>query len=174
MTEADPGKAPKSKGPGELFGKYLIQDLIGRGAYSTVYRAQFQGGYGFRKRVALKVMRRRLASAEEEVSQDFLNEARLGAAIQHPNLVEFYECGRVGDRLYIAMELVEGPNLAEVIRTVPSLGLQLEDDFVLALALQTARGLQALHTATVEGTRIWAIHRDLKPGNILLSPVGQA
>ena len=161
-------------GDTDLFGKYRLKHLIGRGAYSTVFRAEYQGGYGFRKPVALKVMRRRLSSVDEPASQEFLNEARLGAAIQHPNLVEFYECGRVGDRLYIAMELVPGPNLAEVIRIAPSLGLQLEDEFVLTVAHQTARGLAALHSAQVEGSRIWAIHRDLKPGNILLSPAGHA
>jgi len=158
----------------DLFGKYRLQHLIGRGAYSTVFRAEYQGGYGFRKPVALKVMRRRLTSADEPASQEFLNEARLGAAILHPNLVEFYECGRVGDRLYIAMELVPGPNLADVIRVAPTLGMQIEDDFVMAVAQQTARGLAALHTAQVEGSPIWAIHRDLKPGNVLLSPAGLA
>ena len=158
----------------DLFGKYRLEHLIGRGAHSTVFRAEFLGGYGFRKPVALKVLRRRLSSDDSDATQEFLNEARLGAAIQHPNLVEFYECGRVGERLYIAMELVDGPNLSEVIRIAPSLGIQIEDDFVAAIALQTARGLAALHSAVVEGSQIWAIHRDLKPGNILLSPAGLA
>jgi serine/threonine protein kinase len=169
------GDTPNKKSDdGKLFGRYRIADIIGRGGYSTVYRAELQGGFGFRKAVALKVMRRRLESADEPVSQDFLNEARLGGSVQHPHLVEFYECGRVGDRLYIAMELVKGPSLAEVVRITPNLGLEIEDDVVLALAMQIARGLAALHDARVDGKRILAIHRDLKPGNVLLSPAGHA
>ena len=171
MADAPPDT---DSGAGKLFGRYRILDVIGRGGYSTVYRAELQGGFGFRKQVALKVMRRRLESADEPVSQDFLNEARLGGSVQHPNLVEFYECGRVGDRLYIAMEIVQGPSLAEVVRVTPNLGLEIEDDVVLAIAMQVARGLAALHDARVDGQRIEAIHRDLKPGNILLSPAGQA
>jgi len=158
----------------ELFGKYRLQQLIGRGAFATVFRAEYQGGLGFRKQVALKVMRRRLTGADDPVFIKFLNEARLGAAILHPNLVEFYECGRVGDRLYIAMELIPGPTLADVIQVAPDLGHLLDDDFVLALVHQTARGLAALHSTVVEGAHVWAIHGDLKPGNIMLSPAGVA
>jgi serine/threonine protein kinase len=158
----------------KIFGKYRLLSLLGRGAFSTVYRAELHSSYGFRKRVAIKVMRRRLSSTNEPASQEFLNEARLGAAVQHPNLVEFYECGRVGDRLYIAMELVEGPSLAELVKVSPNLGMAIEDDVVLAVAMQCARGLRALHTAVVDDQPIQAIHRDLKPGNILLSPAGQA
>ncbi len=158
----------------KIFGKYRLVSLLGRGAFSTVYRAELHSSYGFRKRVAIKVMRRRLSSTNEPASQEFLNEARLGAAVQHPNLVEFYECGRVGDRLYIAMELVEGPSLAELVKVSPNLGATIEDDVVLAVAMQCARGLRALHMAVVDDQPIRAIHRDLKPGNILLSPAGQA
>ena len=158
----------------QVFGKYRLMSLLGRGAYSTVYCGELHSSYGFRKRVALKVMRRRLSSTNEPASQEFLNEARLGAAVQHPNLVEFYECGRVGDRLYIAMELVEGPSLAELIKVGPNLGLVVDDAVVLAVAMHAARGLRALHQAVVDDKPILAIHRDFKPGNILLSPAGQA
>jgi len=158
----------------QRFGNYLVRGLIGHGGFATVYRAEFMGEFGFRKEVALKVLRRRLHSLEERVSAEFLNEARLGASIRHPNLVEFYECGRVGDRLYIAMELIAGPNLAQVMRMVPDLVDPLDDHVILAIAMQTARGVKGLHEAQVQGRKIEAIHRDLKPGNILLSQDGQA
>ncbi len=157
-----------------LFGRYRVQRLIGRGGFASVYRAEFLGEYGFRKPVALKVLRRRLRSLQELASKDFLNEARLGASIRHRNLVEFYECGRVGDRLYIAMELVEGPNLQQVLEERSELERYLDDDLVLAVALHTAHGLKALHEAAIDGVRLDPIHQDMKPGNILLSPEGQA
>lgn len=161
-------------GAPDLFGTYAIQSLIGRGSFSSVFRAQLQGQYGFRKQVALKVLRHRLKNADETVSADFLNEARLGASIRHPNLVEFYECGRVGDRLYIAMELVDGPDLGQLLQLVPDPLPPLSDELVITLAMQLARGLKALHLATHDGKPILAIHRDFKPGNILLSPHGLA
>ncbi len=162
------------KPAGELFGNYRIQSLIGHGGFASVYKAEFQGEFGFRKSVALKVLRRRLSSLDEEVWGEFLNEARLGASIRHPNLVEFYECGRVGDRLYIAMEIIAGPNLAQVMRMIPDLVDPLDDSVILATAMQMARGLKGLHAATLDDKEIGAIHRDMKPGNILLSPEGQA
>ena len=157
----------------ETFGAYAIDSVLGRGGYSTVYRAELLGSYGFRKPVALKVMRNRLSYSDEPASRDFLNEARLGAAVRHANLVEFYECGRVGDRLYIALELVEGPTLADIIKVAPTLGLELEDNSVLSVVMQSALGLRALHAAKVDGVSIRAIHRDFKPGNILISVAGE-
>ncbi len=157
-----------------LFGRYRLERLIGRGGFATVYRAEYQGEYGFRKPVALKVLRRRLQSVKDDVSAEFLNEARLGASIRDPNLVEFYECGRVGDRLYIAMELVEGPNLAQVLQNLDELSAPVGEQAIRSIAVQTARGLRALHRAKVGGEHINPIHQDMKPGNILLSPEGHA
>ena len=156
------------------FGDYVVLDTVGHGGFATVFRGEFRGAFGFRKQVALKVLQRRFEGSEERATRDFLNEARLGATIRHPNLVEFYECGRVGDRLYIAMELIDGPNLAQVLNLGGELPYPMGDDVILAIAMQVARGLKGLHAATVDGKRIEAIHRDLKPANILLSSEGQA
>ena len=156
------------------FGDYEILGTIGHGGFASVYRAAFHGSFGFRKQVALKVLHRRFDSVEEQASAEFLNEARLGASIRHPNLVEFYECGRVGDRLYIAMELVDGPNLAQVLQLGAELTAPITDDVIVAMAMQMARGLDGLHSAVVDDRAIGAVHRDFKPGNILISSLGQA
>jgi len=160
--------------PGTRFGSYRLLSMLGRGGFATVFRAELLGEYGFTKQVALKVLRRRVDSLDEREVTGFLNEARLGAYLSHANLVEFYECGRVDDLLYIAMELVSGPNLSQVLRMVPEHLDPLDSDAVLTIAAQTARGLKALHEATIDGRRLGAIHRDMKPANILLAPQGQA
>ncbi len=148
--------------------------MIGRGSFATVYRAELRGEFGFRKEVALKVLHKTARDFAERETMEFLREARLGAYIRHPNLVEFYECGRVHDRLYIAMELVRGPNLSQLMRLLPDRSDRLDERAALVIAQQTARGLQALHEATIKDQHIEAIHRDLKPANILLGSEGQA
>lgn len=160
--------------PGTRFGNYRLLSNLGRGGFATVFKAELMGEYGFTKQVALKVLRRRVDSLDEREVTGFLNEARLGAYLSHSNLVEFYECGRVDDLLYIAMELVPGPNLSQVLRMIPDHLDPLEPAAVLTIAAQTARGLKALHEATIDGRRLGAIHRDMKPANILLAPQGQA
>ncbi len=157
-----------------MFGNYRLERVIGRGTFATVYSAELEGQFGFRKQVALKILKRRVTRPDEPNTVSFLNEARLGAQIRHPNLVEFYECGRIGNRLYIAMELINGPNLAEVLETVRDLSTPINDQMIVEIAMQTARGLDALHSATHEGQQINAVHQDMKPGNILLSEAGQA
>jgi len=170
-TDPPPGGEPKREA---RFGDYVIVGTLGHGGFASVYRAEFRGAFGFRKQVALKVLHRRFDGSEDRATKDFLNEVRLGASIRHPHLVEFYECGRVGDRLYIAMELIDGPNLAQVLNLGGELPYPLGDDVILALAMQMARGLAGLHEAAVDDKPIRAIHRDLKPANILLSSQGQA
>ena len=157
--------------PGVSFGSYEIEAVLGRGSFATVYRAVLHGEFGFRKRVALKVLHRLTEPTDDRDAMEFLREAQLGAHIRHPNLVEFYECGRVGRQLYIAMELVPGPNLSHVLRAIPD---DIDPVISLVIAQQVARGLLALHEAKIDGQRIMAVHRDFKPANILLSIQGQA
>lgn len=84
------------------------------------------------------------------------------------------ECGRVEDRLYIALELVKGPNLSQLMRMPSERFGQITPDEMVVMAQQTARGLRALHEARIAGQEIRPIHRDLKPANILISTEGQA
>jgi len=158
-------------GPGFSFGSYEIEAVLGRGSFATVYRAVLHGEFGFRKRVALKVLHRLAEHSDDRDAMEFLREAQLGARIRHPNLVEFYECGRVGRQLYIALELVHGPNLSQVLRLLPH---EVDPVIALVIAQQVARGLVALHEAQIDGQRIMAVHRDFKPANVLLSTQGQA
>ncbi len=152
------------------FGRYRLLDVLGQGGMARVYLAELHGPAGFRKKVAVKILVPMPAVGGVESRELFLREARLGGLLRHPNIVDVYELGEEGDSPYIAMELVEGPTLLELVRQhriVPPRA-------TLELALQLCGGLAHAHGLLVEGRRAGLVHRDLKPGNVLLSPQGLA
>ena len=97
----------------QQLGRYTLHDLLGQGGAAKVYEAELNGPAGFRKRVALKVVTNAL---DDELQRDLVNEARLGALLRHPNVVDIYELGEENGRIYIAMELVNGPTIQQLIR----------------------------------------------------------
>src|ERR1035438_9733876 len=141
---------------GQRLAHYEIQEKLGEGGMGTVYRAYDPQ---LRRPVALKVLPPEYASDPERRSR-LLREARAASALNHPNVVGIYEVGSDNGVDFIAMELVEGKSLGKII---PANGMPLGK--ALDYAVQIASGLAKAHAAGV-------IHRDLKPGNIMLSHDG--
>ena len=142
--------------PGQTLAHYRLEAKLGEGGMGAVYRAY---DTRLRRQVALKVLAvERLADPQGK--QRLLREARAASALNHPNIVTVYEIGSDGGVDFIAMELVEGKSLKEAI---PVKGLPLGK--ALDYATQIAGGLAEAHAAGV-------IHRDLKPGNIMVSAGG--
>ena len=131
--------------PGATFGRYRIEGIVGRGGMAAVYRAT---ELALSRQVALKVM----VSAAPRLR----SEALAAAAIEHPHVVPVYDLGSVDGVPYIAMRLIEGPSLAEVVARGP-----LEPRRAVALIVQVAGALEAAHARGV-------LHRDVKPANVLL------
>ena len=142
---------------GTLLGDYRIEQLIGRGGMGIVYRAE-QLGLG--RQVALKVISPELAQ-DPDFRERFKRESRLAAGIDHPNVIPIHEAGEADGLLYIAMRYVEGTALKTVISDEgplpPADALELVAQAASALDLAHSRGL---------------VHRDVKPGNILLAEEG--
>src|SRR5689334_919633 len=163
----------KSFGSSASVGKYRFLAEIGFGGMSEVYLTVTQGGLaGFQKLVALKLLRRDLAE-DEEFRQMFLDEARLCARLNHPNVVQTYDVGEDRGRYYIAMEYLEGQTFERIRRArgasqrVP-LGMQLH---MLAQALT---GLHYAHElADYSGTAMAIVHRDVTPSNVFITYDGQ-
>jgi serine/threonine protein kinase len=130
-------------------GRYRLERPLGHGGMASVFAAR---DTGLDRAVAVKLLAENLAD-DKELRKRFLREARLAARLSHPNVVSVFDAGEYDGRPYIVMELVEGETLAERGR-VP-----LEE--ARALALQAARGLAHAHDAGL-------IHRDIKPGNLLV------
>ncbi len=161
--------------PGEIsdedlpldFGRYQLQELIGRGGMGLVFRAWLLGPAGFRKELALKLIRS--VDPSERTRQRFLNEARLGAMLDHPNLVSTQDLGEHQGQLFIAMDLVRGIGLDALLQHMGPLS----GTATMDVAVQLCAGLAAAHGSSRDGGP-GLVHCDLKPGNVLLSDTGLA
>lgn len=153
----------------QRFGQYQLKTLIDQGDYASLYRASCQEPDKLGRPATVLVLRRHLSKADDPRWDSFLTMARSAAAGAHPHLLSYLECGRVGRRLFLAVEPISGPNLAQVLKVNSSLTEPLTEDVILPVALQLAQGLEALHAAPGGGADV---HGDLKPSNIFLFPDG--
>ncbi len=145
-----------------MFGRYRLQDLLGAGGMARVYRAELLGPAGFRKAVALKIMRADGINADRLA---LVREGCLVGRLNHPHIVDVYELGEKDGQPFIAMELIDGLTLSELIeRTDPVPGA-----VVLEIGVAVAAGLAKAHAFVSEGGPVGLVHRDLKPSNILIS-----
>ena len=133
--------------------QYVILAELGRGGMGRVYKARHRT---MNRTVALKVLAPDLTSSPR--AQDmFLREVRAVAQLVHPNLVTAFDANLVGDRYYLVLEYVDGPNLDQLVRSRGALVVGQACDFIR----QAAQGLQCAHVAGM-------VHRDIKPANILV------
>src|SRR3984893_9186459 len=142
--------------PGTKFGSYEIVAPLGAGGMGEVYRAR---DTRLERTVAIKLLPAAL-SANSERLQRFEQEARSASALNHPNIITIYEMGQDGPTRYIAMELVEGKTLRELLA-----GGLLPMRKTIEIAAQIAEGLTKAHEAGIT-------HRDLKPENLMVSHDG--
>jgi len=141
---------------GTRLGHYEILSLLGAGGMGEVYRAKDPA---LGREVAVKVLPEALALDRHRLSR-FEQEARAASALNHPNIVTIHEIGREGDVAYIAMELVDGQTVREIVDFKPIAVRRL-----LNLSAQIAEGLSKAHAAGI-------VHRDLKPENLMVSKDG--
>ena len=142
---------------GTRLGSYEIVAPIGAGGMGEVYRAK-DAKLG--REIAIKVLPEAVAS-DAERRQRFEQEARSASALNHPNILTVYDIGEADGTVYIAMELVEGKTLRELVAS----GEPLPTKKLLDVAVQTAEGLAKAHSAGI-------VHRDLKPENLMVSKDG--
>jgi serine/threonine-protein kinase len=153
-------------------GPYELLEKLATGGMAEIYIARREGPHGFSKRIALKRILPQLAADPEFVAM-FIDEARLCAQLAHPNLVQVFDFGEEGCELYMAMELVEGTTAAKVVRAAAGRSEPVPTEVALQIALSVGRGLAHAHEASDdEGRPLGLVHRDVSPGNILISRSG--
>jgi serine/threonine-protein kinase len=156
-------------------GKYKLIKLIASGGMAEVYLAKQAGAAGFEKLVCLKRILPHLARDKQFVDM-FLNEARLAAALDHPNIVNIFDLGEANGNYYIAMEFIDGPNLRSIAKRASELGELLPIAEVVKIISQAAGGLHYAHelTDSATGQPLGLVHRDISPDNILVHKNGSA
>ena len=151
------------------FGRYQLLERIAVGGMAEVFLARSFGAEGFEKRVVIKRILPELASQPRFVA-NFVNEAKLGAALNHPNVVQIFDLGRVGDEPYIAMEHIHGRDLAQVMRVLRGRGEVVPADIAASIVASAARALAHAHTRTTpDGRSLQIVHRDVSPHNVIVS-----
>ncbi|MDI1480631.1 protein kinase [Polyangium sp. y55x31] len=159
--------------PGSTLGRYEILLRVAKGGMASVWAARLQGSRGFQKTVAIKTMLPDV-SDDPDFETMFLDEARVAARIRHPNVVEIFDLGEQDDILYIVMEWVEGDTLSTVQKASKTLG-GIPQNIILRIASQICAGLHAAHELRDDnGALVDLVHRDISPGNILISTSGFA
>ncbi len=156
----------------ESFGPYVVYEQLGIGGMAEVHRAEQSGIEGFRKVVALKRMLPHLAQNAEMV-RSFVREARLAAYLRHANVAQTYELGKVGDTYFIAMELIEGRNLREILRHCAQNRTIMPVAIALNVINQMCDALDYAHNlADHDGQPLGIIHRDVSPSNVIVTEGG--
>jgi eukaryotic-like serine/threonine-protein kinase len=159
------------KSLGDRFGKYELLLSLATGGTAEIFLAKQTGEAGFEKLVVVKRLLEHLVEDQEYV-QMFLDEARLGARLAHPNIVQTLELGQYNGQYFIAMEYLAGLSLAQVMVLSPARvpGGMFAPELTLALLAQAASGLHCAHEAKLpDGTALKIVHRDVSPQNLIVT-----
>jgi serine/threonine protein kinase len=149
------------------FGKYQLVAELGRGGMGVVYLAVATGPAGFHKLLAVKELRHELLNDEAAVSM-FLDEARIAARLNHPNLVQTLEVESHGFRRFITMEYLEGQPLHRVVRRARKQGQPTPLALQLRALVDVLAGLEYAHSLTdFDGAPLGLVHRDVSPQNVM-------
>ena len=159
--------------PGEDFGEYTLLDRIAVGGMAEVWRARRRGVEGFQKTVAIKKILSHLTGSADFVSM-FIDEAKLAAQLNHNNIIQIYDLGKVEHDFFIAMEYVDGKDLRSILTAAEAQDQPLPPGLGLFIISAVARALDYAHRKRdFEDRALGLVHRDVSPQNVLISYEGE-
>ncbi|MFL5319479.1 MAG: serine/threonine protein kinase [Myxococcaceae bacterium] len=151
------------------FGKYTLLDRIAVGGMAEIFLARQAGLEGFEKTIVIKRIRPHLSKQPAFVKM-FLNEAKLAAQLNHPNIVQIYDLGKIGESYFIAMEYIFGRDMRRIIPKADTMGIPFPMVYALKIASSVCEGLYYAHgKVDLYGNPLNIVHRDVTPENIFVS-----
>jgi serine/threonine protein kinase len=151
------------------FGKYTLMERIGRGGMADVFKACVQGPAGFERTLVFKKILPHLAN-DPSFTHMFIEEAKLAAKLNHPNIVQVFELGAENNEYFMSMEYVRGKNVAEIIRALWAHRVPPRAEVVAYIGREICRALAYIHDFKTEDEHMMGmIHRDISPSNIMLT-----
>lgn len=160
--------APQQREAGR-FGKYRLIDRIAVGGMAEIFLAQQEGEDGRESPVVIKRIRPHLSKHAAFVKM-FLNEARLAAQLNHPNVVQIHDLGKIAESYFIAMEYVAGRDMRRVVPKAEALGIPFPLVYAMKIASCVCAGLHHAHTKVdLYDNPLNIVHRDVSPENIVVA-----
>ena len=153
--------------PERTLGKYRLVRRVGVGGMAEVYEAVLEGSAGFARRVALKVLLPE-SQRDPDVVTMFIDEAKLVARLDHPNIVGVLDFGEAGGKHYMAMEFIDGWDLGHLLQLAARAGRRFSVDGAAFVVRELCRGLDHVHRAEEQ-----VVHRDVTPQNVFVTRRGQ-
>ncbi|HLT31879.1 MAG TPA: serine/threonine-protein kinase [Myxococcaceae bacterium] len=153
----------------ETFGRYELLRRLANGGMGQIDLARQKGPVGFQKLLVVKRILPHL-SEDEEFLKMFLDEARIAALLNHPNIAQIYESGQADDIYYMAMEYVQGEPITQVVRKAEAQGRPMPVPLLIRIIADAAAALDYVHHAkSPSGRPLGLIHRDVSPQNVMVS-----
>jgi len=153
----------------EQFGKYTLIRKIGTGGMAEVFLARTTVAQGLNKTLVIKKIHSAYARSKQFVSM-FVDEAKIALGLNHPNIIQVFDFGAVGDTFFLAMEYVDGMDLLRLLQEAARARLRLPYGLSAYIVQQISKGLDYAHRKTDEFSEpLGIVHRDISPQNILLS-----
>jgi hypothetical protein len=155
----------------DRIGPYVLHKKVARGGMAELFLADYVRRDGFKRKVAIKRILPHLAGNQDFIKM-FTREARLAALLQHPNIVQIFDYGKIENAYFIAMEYIDGKNLGEMLAGLKQ-GLPI--DKAVFIISRICKGLDYSHTKRDEktGEPFHIVHRDISPQNLLVSYQGE-
>ena len=158
--------------PDQWLGRYRLCRQLSVGGMAVVWYAKSYSDQAFEKEVALKQILPHIAE-DQELFDMFIEEARVAARLEHPNVCRIYELGRTVSSLYITMEYIHGRDLRAVFRAMRKSGEKVTAEWLCRVGMAVAEGLHHAHTLTdALGAPLAIVHRDVSPQNVMISFTG--
>lgn len=156
----------------QVFGRYLLVQRLSRGGMGEIFLAK-HGLAGFEKLAVIKKVLPHLAADKQFISR-FVDEAQVAIKLQHVNVAQVFEVGRVGDEYFLALEYVEGRDLRRTLAHLNNRKQRLPVDLALFIGRELANGLAYAHRRTSsDGASLNLVHCDISPPNVLVSFEGE-